>query len=293
MTRIGFVGLGNMGLPMAIHLVKAGFEVMGYDLNPKALGDFVEAGGQATANLKTLAQGQDILITMLQTGEQVQAVCLGQDGLFAHAPKGALFIDCSSIAVKASRDIQAQARRYGLDSIDAPVSGGVGGAKAASLTFMVGGPHELVNRARPILNLLGKKIIHTGDMGSGMAAKICNNMILGVSMIAISEAFLLAEKLGLSAEKLFEVVNNASGQCWAMSNYVPLPGILPEVPANHDYKAGFSAKMMLKDLRLSQDSAESTALSTPLAQSATALYESFVAMGDGEQDFSAIINTLR
>ena len=248
MKRIGIVGLGHMGLPMAINLVKAGFEVTGFDTQPAAMEPFISAGGLAAANLQELAASNDTLITMLQTGDQVLGVCLGEHGLFQHATKNTLFIDCSSIDVKRSRQYHEHANSFGFISVDAPVSGGVAGAAQASLTFMVGGTDEAFEKAKPILSTMGKKIIHTGIAGSGQAAKICNNMILGISMIAVSEAFLLAEGLGLTPQKLFEVVTNSSGQCWAMSHYPPVAGVLDKVPANNNYQPGFTSAMMLKDL---------------------------------------------
>ena len=292
MAKIGFVGLGHMGLPMAINLVKAGHSVTGYDLQQSALEQFSNAGGLIAHHLQEIASHQEVIITMLQTGEQVKHVCLGVDGLFAKAKETTLFIDCSSIDVKTSRELHQLAQESHLFYVDAPVSGGVAGASAATLTFMVGGENEAYNAAHPILSFMGQKIIHTGNAGSGQAAKICNNMILGISMVAVSEAFTLAEQLGLSADKLFEVVNNSSGQCWAISKYVPVPGILASVPANNDYKPGFAAAMMLKDLLLSQNSAKSVHIETPLGAKTTELYQHFIDQGLGDLDFSAIIKMI-
>lgn len=292
MAKIGFVGLGHMGLPMALNLVKAGHCVTGFDLQESALNQFKLAGGIAAAYLKEAALGQDIIITMLQKGYQVKQVCSGEEGLFQQATKGALFIDCSTIDVESARYLHQLASQYQLYSLDAPVSGGVAGAQAATLTFMVGAQEEAFELAKPILNSMGKKVIHAGVAGSGQAAKICNNMILGISMIAISEAFSLADQLGLSAQKLFEVVTSSSGQCWAISNYVPVPGILEKVPANNNYQPGFSAAMMLKDLLLSQEAATLEQLETPLGDKATQLYQQFVDKGLGELDFSAIIKLI-
>lgn len=292
MARIGFVGLGHMGWPMAVNLLNAGHTVTGFDLQPKAVEAFVSAGGQAAATLHDAAYQQQVIITMLQTGQQVHQVCLGEHGLFASAGKNTLFIDCSSIDVKSSRDIHLQAKKMNFLAVDAPVSGGVVGAAQAKLTFMVGGTEEAFTQAKPFLASLGKKIIHTGVAGSGQAAKICNNMVLGISMIAISEAFTLAEHLGLAPERLFEVVNNSSGQCWAMSNYAPVPGLLENVPANNNYKPGFTAAMMLKDLKLSQQSAASVGVKTPLGERATTIYQQFNDAEMGELDFSAIIKVI-
>ncbi len=292
MAHIGFVGLGHMGLPMAINLIKAGHIVTGFDLQSEALAALTAAGGWQAPTLQQASRNQDVIITMLQTGEQVKQVCLSENGLFAVASANTLHIDCSTIDVPSSRDIHQQANHYHLINVDAPVSGGVAGAMAASLTFMVGGTEPAFTQAKPILAQLGKKIIHTGDAGSGQAAKICNNMVLGVSMIAVSEAFRLAEHLGLAAEKLFEVVTNSSGQCWAMSNYAPVPGVLENVPANRDYQPGFTAAMMLKDLHLSQRSAAAVGVHTPIAEQAAELYRQFNDQGMGGLDFSAIIKLI-
>lgn len=292
MARIGFVGLGHMGWPMAVNLLNAGHTVTGFDLQPEALQAFASTGGVAAKTLAETARQQDVIFTMLQTGQQVNDVCLGENGLFAHAAKKTLFIDCSSIDVKSSREIHQHAKKLLFLAVDAPVSGGVVGAAQGNLTIMVGGEEEAFTQAKPFLMHLGKKIIHTGSAGSGQAAKICNNMILGISMIAVSEAFTLAEHLELSAEKLFEVVTNASGQCWAISNYAPVPGLLENVPANNHYKPGFTAAMMLKDLCLSQQCAASVGLKTPMGERATAIYQQFIEAEMGELDFSAIIKTM-
>lgn len=293
MANIGFVGLGHMGMPMALQLVKAGHNVTGFDVQENVIAAFCGQGGHGAKNLQAASQEQDVFITMLQSGDQVKQVCIGAAGLFAHATLGALFIDCSSIDVISARLIHNEAAKYHLNVVDSPVSGGVAGAAAATLTFMVGGSDLAYSKAEPYLNCMGKRIVHTGDAGSGQAAKICNNLILGISMIAISEAFTLAEHLGLSAEKLYEVVSHSSGQCWAMTNYIPVPGILPNVPASHDYKPGFTSSMMLKDLKLSQQSAESMGITTPLAHHATSLYQQFKDKGMGELDFSAIIKLIQ
>jgi len=292
MARIGFVGLGHMGLPMAINLVKAGHIVTGFDLEQQALVHLATAGGLAAQSLKEAAINQDVLITMLQSGKQVLQVCLDDSGLFAHAAANSLYIDCSTIDVPSSRELHKEAMNRNLEVVDAPVSGGVAGAAAATLTFMVGGQESTFERAKPFLAAMGKKVIHTGPAGNGQAAKICNNMILGISMIAISEAFILAENLGLAAEKLFEVASNSSGQCWAMSQYVPVPGILPNVPANRDYQPGFTTAMMLKDLKLSQSAASTVAIETPLGAHAAAIYQQFSDEGYSHLDFSAIIKIL-
>ena len=292
MARIGFIGLGHMGWPMAINLVSAGHTVTGFDLQSNTLQAFATAGGVAATKLQDAAHSQDVIITMLQTGQQVEHVCFGAQGLFASAGKNTLFIDCSSIDVESSRRIHKHAESLQIMAVDAPVSGGVVGAAQAKLTIMVVGSEQAFAEAKSILTTLGKKIIHTGVAGSGQAAKICNNMILGISMIAVSEAFTLAEHLGLSSQKLFEVVVNSSGQCWAMSNYAPVPGLLENVPANNHYKPGFTAAMMLKDLCLSQQSAAAVGVKTPLGERATALYQQFNDAEMGELDFSAIIKAI-
>lgn len=293
MARIGFVGLGHMGLPMACNLIKAGHHVTGYDLQASVLDDLEEVGGHAAKQLSEAASHQDVVITMLQTGQQVEQVAIGEKGLFATMTKGALYIDCSTIDVTSARQLHQAAQTYGLLSIDSPVSGGVAGAAAATLTFMVGGEEDALSVARPILSDMGKKIIHAGQAGSGQAAKICNNMILGISMIAVSEAFVLAEKLGLTSQKLHEVVSNASGQCWVMDNYVPVPNVLENVPANRNYQPGFSVAMMLKDLGLSQQVAKDSQTHLPMAELATSLYQYFSDSKHNNLDFSAIIQSLQ
>lgn len=292
MTKIGFVGLGHMGNPMAKNLLKAGHELIVYDVMPAAAQALASQGAQAATTLAELAKNSDVIFTMLQTGKQVKDVCLQQDGLFAHAKKNTLFIDSSSIEIVITRELHQQAEKLGFAMLDAPVSGGVAGAEAGTLTLMVGGNSENYSRAQPILEKIGKKIIHAGAAGAGQAAKICNNLILGISMIAVCEGFSLGEKLGLDPKKFFEISSNASGQCWSMTSYCPVPGIVEKAPSNNDYKAGFMAKMMLKDLRLGQHAAENVNAAIPLAAQATELYSLFVNQGNGEMDFSGIIKFL-
>ncbi len=291
MTKIGFIGLGHMGSPMARNLLKS-HPVTVFDLAPQAIKSLVEAGAQAANSFGETSQQADIIITMLPTGEHVQAVCLGKDGLFANAKPGTLFIDSSSIAVDIAREINQKATVAGMQMVDAPVSGGVAGAEAGTLTFMVGGSEENFARARPILEKMGKTIIHAGPSGNGQAAKICNNMILGISMIGVAEAFMLGKKLGLDPQKFFEISSRASGQCWSMTSYCPVPDILPNVPANRDYAPGFTTAMMLKDLRLSQTAAQGVGAATPLGAEATALYTLFSNLGNAQLDFSAIIKLI-
>lgn len=289
MAKIGFIGLGHMGLPMAKNLIKADHNVIGFDLEKKALQELCKAGGKKASSILELASNQDVLITMLQTGKQVMSVCMGDTGLFTNASKNTLFIDCSTIDVLSSQKIHQEAIKYELLAVDAPVSGGVAGAADATLTFMVGGTFNAFQAAQKILLSIGNKIIHTGDASSGQAAKICNNMILGISMIAVSEAFILGKALGLTDIKLHEVVENASGQCWVMDKYVPVPGVLEKSPANNDYNPGFSSKMMLKDLQLSQLSANTVNITTEMGSLATKIYQKAIENGNGDKDFSAII----
>jgi 3-hydroxyisobutyrate dehydrogenase len=292
MATIGFIGLGNMGAPMAANLVKAGHRVTGFDLVSKAVERLAAKGGTAAASA-AVAAGSEIVITMLPAGPQVRSVYLGDDGLLAHARKDALLIDCSTIDVETARAVAAAAAEAGFDMLDAPVSGGVGGAEAATLTFMVGGEEAVFSRARPIMEAMGRTIVHAGPAGNGQAAKICNNMMLGVSMIAVCEAFSLAERLGLEAQTLFDVSAKSSGQCWALTSYCPVPGPVPASPANRDYAPGFTAAMMLKDLRLAQQAAGASAAPTPLGAAAANLYQLFVDEGAGGRDFSAIYRFIR
>lgn len=292
MTSIGFVGLGHMGLPMAHNLLKAGYSLKVYDINLQSIKELVTAGATQATSLKNVCEDVEVIITMLPAGKHVTDVCLGDDGLFSHASKGVLFIDSSSIDVDTARHLAKVAESKGFSMIDAPVSGGVTGATAGTLTFMVGGPEPAFLRAKPVLEKMGKTIVHTGAAGNGQAAKICNNMILGISMIAVSEGFMLGKKLGLDAKKLFEISSHASGQCWSMTQYNPVPGLVPSAPANNDYKPGFTAAMMLKDLRLSQQAAQSVGAATPLGAEATALYTLFSNLGEDQTDFSGIIKMI-
>jgi 3-hydroxyisobutyrate dehydrogenase len=293
MATIGFIGLGNMGAPMAANLVKAGHRVTGFDLVSKAVERLAAKGGTAAASAPAAAAGTEIVITMLPAGPQVRSVYLGDHGLLAHARKDALLIDCSTIDVETARAVAAAAAEAGFDMLDAPVSGGVGGAEAATLTFMVGGEEAVFSRARPILEAMGRTIVHAGPAGNGQAAKICNNMMLGVSMIAVCEAFSLAERLGLEAQTLFDISAKSSGQCWALTSYCPVPGPVAASPANRDYAPGFTAAMMLKDLRLAQQAAGASAAPTPLGAAAANLYQLFVDEGAGGRDFSAIYRFIR
>jgi 3-hydroxyisobutyrate dehydrogenase len=293
MARIGFIGLGNMGLPMAQNLIKAGHQVEGVDVNPASIEKLKAAGGSVVETVKTAAARADVVITMLPAGEQVREVYLGTGGVIENANPGTLLIDCSTIDVETARAVASAAERKGLLILDAPVSGGVGGATAATLTFMVGGSAQAFTRAQSILGNMGKTIVHAGGAGTGQAAKICNNMILGVSMIAVSEAFVLAEKLGLDHQKLFDISSKSSGQCWSMTAYCPVPGPVPTSPANRDYQAGFTAAMMLKDLKLAQDASKAAGAKTALGADAARIYSAYVESGEAGRDFSGIIRFIR
>jgi len=293
MSRIGFIGLGNMGLPMAQNLLKAGHQVEGVDINPDAVAKLKAAGGTAVDMAGVAAARADVVITMLPAGRHVRDVYLSPGGIVESANPGTLLIDCSTIDVTTARDVAKAAEARGLMMLDAPVSGGVGGATAGTLTFMVGGPAQAFTRAEHILQQMGKTIVHAGGPGNGQAAKICNNMILGISMIAVSEAFVLAEQLGLEHQKLFDIAAKSSGQCWAMTSYCPVPGPVPGSPANRDYAAGFTAAMMLKDLKLAQDAANAAGAVTEMGASAANIYSRYVDGGEGSRDFSGIIRFIR
>jgi 3-hydroxyisobutyrate dehydrogenase len=292
MTTIAFIGLGNMGGPMAANLVKAGHAVVGFDLSAASLAAAKEAGiaTEPSAVAAVRDADADVIITMLPAGKHVRAVWAE---LIPVAKEGAVFIDCSTVDVESARAVHALAGEAGAASIDAPVSGGTGGAKAGTLTFMAGGSDAAFAAAKPILEAMGKKIVHCGGAGAGQAAKICNNMILGVSMIAVGEAFVLAEKLGLTHQALFDVASTSSGQCWSLTTYCPVPGPVPASPANNGYKPGFAADLMLKDLSLAQQAAASAGAATPLGASAAQLYRLFSESGRGGEDFSAIVRFLR
>src|SRR5262245_43332434 len=293
MSHIGFIGLGHMGYPMAQNLIKAGHAVTGFDIDHAAADRIVARGGVIATSIDVACGGADVVITMLPSGKEVREVYLGPGGVLASAAPGTLLIDSSTIDVESARAVSAAAGVNELSMVDAPVSGGVAGAEAATLTFMVGGSDAALERAKPVLAAMGKTIVHAGGPGTGQAAKICNNMILGVSMIAVCEAFLLAEKLGLDAQKLFEISSKSSGQCWSMTTYCPVPGPVPTSPANRDYKPGFTAAMMLKDLTLAKTAAKTTGAKAPMAAGAAALYDLYVDDGGAGRDFSGIIRFLR
>lgn len=280
--KIGFVGLGNMGAPMAANLVAAGHEVTGFD----AAGVTVEGVAQAASGAEA-AKGADVVITMLPNGQILRTVA-GE--VIPAMDKGATLVDCSTVDVESARAVAGQATEAGLGFVDAPVSGGVGGATAGTLTFMCGGSADAFARAEPLFDIMGQKAVHCGDAGAGQAAKICNNMILGVTMIATCEAFALADKLGLDRQKMFDVVSTSSGYSWTMNAYCPAPGVGPQSPADNDYKPGFAAELMLKDLGLSQQAAEAADADTPMGQAALELYRRFVEDEGGRgMDFSAML----
>jgi len=292
MARIGFIGVGNMGGPMLRNLIGAGNEVTAYDVVEDARQAARDAGATLAATAADAATAGDVVITMLPAGEHVREVYIGGEGIIAAAAPGTLLIDCSTIDVETARAVNRAAAEAGFELLDAPVSGGVAGAEAATLTFMVGGADDAFARAEPVLAVMGKTIVHAGPSGNGQAAKICNNMILGASMIVVGEAFVLAERLGLEAQKLFDIASTASGQCWSLTTYCPVPGPVPTSPANRDYQAGFTAAMMLKDLRLAQQAADAAGATTPLGAQAEALYGRYCESGNADVDFSGIIKMI-
>ena len=292
MATIGFIGLGRMGAPMAANLLKAGHRLKVFDIVSDHVQGAVNAGAEAAGGPGEAASGVEAVVTMLPAGADVRGIYLGDGGLLAQAAPGTLFMDCSTIDVATAREVAEAAEAAGMAMVDAPVSGGVAGAEAATLTFMVGGGQDAFARAEPILQSMGRTVVHAGGAGNGQAAKICNNMILGVSMIAVCEAFMLADKLGLDRQTLFDIASKASGQCWSLTTYCPVPGPVPSSPANRDYAAGFTAAMMLKDLRLAQAAAADSGASTPLGAEAAQLYSLFAAQGGAGTDFSGIIKFL-
>lgn len=292
MATIGFIGLGHMGLPMARSLLKAGHAVQGYDVSTSAVTALAGAGGIGMVSIAKAMVEVDLVVTMLPEGRHVRSVYMDQGGVFAAARAATLLIDCSTIDVDTARTVAAAAAARGFVMLDAPVSGGVAGAEAASLTFMVGGARPAFDRAEPILAAMGKTVIHAGAAGNGQVAKICNNMMLGVQMISVCEAMVLARRLGLAPEQLFEIGRQSSGQCWSLTSYCPVPGPVPTAPANRGYQPGFSAAMMLKDLRLAQAAAQTVGASTPLGAEAYQLYNLFAASGKEGLDFSAIIKMI-
>lgn len=293
MTRIAFIGLGNMGLPMATNLIKSGFHVVGSDLNPDFVAGLIAAGGDGAADSAEAVASADIVVSMLPSGAIVKAVYMNEGGVFDHAKAGALFIDSSTIDVATAREVAEAAGQRGFDMVDAPVSGGVAGAAAGTLAFMVGGSEKAYNSAYPIIEAMAGKIVHAGGNGNGQAAKICNNMLLAITMIGTGEAFNLGKSLGVEDQVLYDIMANASGQSWSLTSYCPVPGPVPASPANNGYKPGFATALMLKDLRLAIEAASRAGANTPLGTHARDIYSDMDAAGLGGVDFSGVIKALR
>ena len=291
--NIGFIGPGIMGGPMAHNLIKSGHKLWVYARRPEAMQSLVAAGATACTTAAEAARQADVIFTIVSDTPDVESVIFGDNGIAKGARSGSVIVDMSTISPTATKVFAERLSKQGVEMLDAPVSGGVGGAAGGTLTFMVGGSTQAFTRAESILQKMGKTIVHAGGAGTGQAAKICNNMVLGISMIAVSEAFVLAEKLGLDHQKLFDISSKSSGQCWSMTSYCPVPGPVPASPANRDYQAGFTAAMMLKDLRLAQQAAGSTAAVTPMGAAAANLFQMFVDDGAGPRDFSGIYRFLR
>lgn len=291
MARIGFIGVGNMGAPMAANLVKAGHQVSAFDLMAAAAEAAGKAGATVAKSAGDAAAGAETVITMLPAGRHVQGVLI-DGGLLAAAPRGTLFIDCSTIDVETARVLHDAAAKAGHDMLDAPVSGGTAGAAAGTLTFMCGGTEASFKRAQPVLAAMGKAVIHAGAAGNGQAAKICNNLILGITMIGVSEALTLAQRLGLDAATLHAISSKSSGSCWALNEYCPAPGPVPKAPSNRDYQPGFTAQMMLKDLKLALGAAHGTDTTVALGALAESLYALYCGAGHGGRDFSGIIKMI-
>ena len=290
MAKIAFIGLGHMGGGMAPNLAKAGHEVRAFDLVAEAVRHAAEGGCTAAASAAEAVKDADVVITMLPAAQHVRAVF--ENDVAPNAKKGALLIDCSTIDVATAREVGAGLEELGFDFVDAPVSGGIAAAASGNLTFMVGGSDEAFEKARPFLEPLAKAVIHAGELGAGQAAKICNNMILGATMAATCEAFVLAQKLGLDLQTFFDISSKASGQSWSMTTYCPVPGVGPDTPADHDYEGGFAAALMLKDLKLAMDAAKAVDAYTPMGGEAEELFQRFVDRGGGNKDFSGIIKMI-
>jgi 3-hydroxyisobutyrate dehydrogenase len=290
MARIAFIGLGHMGGGMAPNLAKAGHEVRAFDLVPEAVAKTVAAGCASAPSAADAVKDADVVITMLPAAKHVRAVF--ENDVAPNAKPGALLIDCSTIDVESARDVGEAMKAKGFDFLDAPVSGGIAAAAAGTLALMVGGTDEQFERAKPFLEPMAKAVIHAGQLGAGQAAKICNNMILGATMIVTCEAFALAQKLGLDPQVFFDISSKASGQSWSMTSYAPVPGVGPDTPADHDYEGGFAAALMLKDLKLADEAAKGVGAYTPMGGEAEELYQRFVDRGGGSKDFSGIIKMI-
>lgn len=293
MSNIAFIGLGNMGGGMCLNLVKAGHQVHAFDLSADAIAKVVEAGAIAAGSVAEAVQGADAVVTMLPAGQHVKSVYLGDDGILSAAKPGAVLLDCSTIAVEDARETAKAATEAAFLMVDAPVSGGTAAADAGTLTFMVGGSEAAFNAAKPVLEVMGQKIVHAGASGNGQVAKIANNMLLGISMIGTAEAFNLAESLGLDAQTFFDISSTASGQCWSMTSYCPAPGPVETAPSNRDYRPGFAVDMMLKDLRLAAAAAGGAKVESPLGAMAEQIYAALSDSGHGGLDFSGVILRLK
>jgi 3-hydroxyisobutyrate dehydrogenase len=290
MAKIAFIGLGHMGGGMAPNLAKAGHEVRAFDLSEEALARAVEQGCSRAGSTAEAVADADVVVTMLPAAQHVLGVY--RDQVFGKAPKSALLIDCSTIDVASARTVEEEASAQGYVMVDAPVSGGIAAAASGNLAFMVGGSDDAFERAKPFIEPMAKAVIHAGDAGAGQAAKICNNMILGATMIVTCEAFVMAQKLGLDPAVFHDIASKASGQSWSMSVYTPVPGVGPDTPADHDYEGGFAAALMLKDLKLAMDAAQHAGAYTPLGSEAEQLFQRFVDRGGGSKDFSGIIKMI-
>lgn len=288
--KIAFIGLGNMGGGMAANLVKAGHEVRAFDLNEDALAASSDNGCVAFTSAREACDGVDAIVSMLPNGEIVKAAY--SNDVFGAAPAGAILLDCSTIDVASAREISAAAKARGYEMVDAPVSGGIAAANGGTLTFMVGGTEEGFKRAEPVLEAMGKAVIHAGGAGNGQAAKICNNMLLAIQMIGTCEAFSMAQKLGLDPQTFYDISSVSSGQCWSMTSYCPVPGVGPRSPADNDYEGGFATALMLKDLRLALEAADSAGADVVMGEKAAAIYEKFAEAGNGGRDFSAYFTEL-
>ena len=291
--NIAFIGLGNMGAPMARNLLKAGHSLNLFDLNKDILAELAALGGHISTSPREAAQGTEMVITMLPAAAHVRSVWLGEDGVLAGIAKGVPAVDCSTIDPQTARDVAAAAAKQGVQMADAPVSGGTGGAQAGTLTFMVGAPQALFDTLHPVLEQMGRNIVHCGDVGTGQVAKICNNLLLGISMVGVSEAMALGAALGIDTEVLAGVINSSTGRCWSSETYNPWPGIVETAPASRGYTGGFGAELMLKDLGLATEAARQAHQPVVLGAVAQQLYQAMSLRGEGGKDFSAIINSYR
>lgn len=292
MATIGFIGLGNMGLPMAKNLLGSGHSVQGFDLSDDALSALEEEGGSRAASPADAVTGAGFVVTALPAAQHVKSIYCGQGGILDTATVGTVFIDCSTIDTASAREVVSEADERGQFMVDSPMSGGVGGAQAGTLTFMVGGSQAAFDNAKPVLEAMGKNIFHAGDPGAGSAAKACNNMMLAIQMIGVAEGFALAEKLGLEAQKLYDISSTATARCWSLNEYCPAPGPVPSAASSRGYTPGFSAELMLKDLRIAMSAAQASGAATPLGAHATQIYAMMGLAGQSERDFSAVIEFL-